>query len=261
MSTVLLKNLMIGSGRQKICAPITAKTAEQAVSAAKRILAGPVDFIEWRIDYMRNSSWTAILDTADQLNAVMGQTPLFATFRSVNEGGEQSISEADYFHLYEALAMQKLADAFDLELSRSDDTRTRLVKRLHEMGRTVVFSAHDFSCTPPESKIISILKKMEAEHADIAKIAVMPSSPADVLHLMHATLKANQAVTVPIVTMSMGSLGKLSRISGAITGSAVTFGSVDHASAPGQIEVNVLKQILNEVDANEVDRDQSIRRF
>lgn len=261
MNTVRLKNLTIGCGRQKICVPITATTAEQAVNAAKRILAGPVDFIEWRIDSMRSSSWTAIIDTADQLNAVLGQTPLLATFRSVNEGGKQSISEEDYFHLYEALAAQKLADAFDLELSRSDDMRTRLVKRLHELGRTVVFSAHYFSCTPAESKIISILKKMEAEHADIAKIAVMPNAQADVLRLMHATLKASQAMTVPIVTMSMGRLGKLSRISGALTGSAVTFGSVDQASAPGQIEVNFLKQILNELAVNEVDSDQSIRKF
>ncbi|MET1247597.1 type I 3-dehydroquinate dehydratase [Sporolactobacillus sp. STCC-11] len=250
MSAVLLRNLMIGSGRQKICVPITAGTPEEAVNSAEEILKGPVDFIEWRIDYMKNSSLTTILATADQLHTVLGQIPLLATFRSVDEGGKQSIGEEDYFQLYATLAKQKLADAFDLELSRPAKTRMRLVKRLHEMGSKVVFSAHHFSCTPSESVIISTLKKMEAEHADIAKIAVMPCSPADVLILMNATLKASETMTVPIVTMSMGTLGKLSRISGAITGSAVTFGSVDQASAPGQIELKFLKQVLNELSAN-----------
>jgi 3-dehydroquinate dehydratase-1 len=250
MSAVLLKNVMIGSGRQKICVPITAGTPEEAVSSAEQILAGPVDFIEWRIDYMKNSSLINILGTADQLKAVLGQIPLLATFRSVNEGGKQSIGEEEYLELYDTLAQRKLADAFDLELSHPIETRMRLVKRLHEMRSKVVFSAHHFSCTPPETVIISTLKKMEAEHADIAKIAVMPCSPADVLLLMNATLKANEAMTVPIVTMSMGTLGKLSRICGAVTGSAVTFGSVDQASAPGQIEVKFLKQILNELSVN-----------
>lgn len=250
MSAVLLKNLMIGSGRQKICVSITAGTPEEAVNSAEQILAGPVDFIEWRIDYMKRSSLITILDTAAQLQTVLGQIPLLATFRSVNEGGKQSIGEEEYFQLYDTLAKQKLADAFDLELSCPAETRMRLVKRLHKMGRKVVFSAHHFSCTPPESVIVSTLKKMEAEHADIAKIAVMPRSPADVLILMNATLKANEAMTVPIVTMSMGTLGKLSRISGAVTGSAVTFGSVDQASAPGQIELKFLKQMLNELSAN-----------
>ncbi|MCO7126317.1 type I 3-dehydroquinate dehydratase [Sporolactobacillus shoreicorticis] len=250
MNAVLLKKLTIGSGRQKICVPITATTKEEVVNSAEQILAGPVDFIEWRIDFMKNSSLTDLLNTAGQLQVVLGQIPLLVTFRSVNEGGKQSIGEEEYFQLYITLAKRRLADAFDLELSRPAETRRSLVNRLHEMGRKVIFSAHHFSDTPPESVIISTLKKMEAEDADIAKIAVMPCSPADVLVLMNATLKASEAMTVPVITMSMGALGKLSRISGSVTGSAVTFGSVDQASAPGQIEVGFLEQILNQLQTN-----------
>ena len=44
--------------------------------------------------------------------------------------------------------------------------------------------------------------------------------------------------------MSMGKLGAVSRISGEIFGSAMTFGSAKKASAPGQIEVTALQKIL-----------------
>ena len=49
----------------------------------------------------------------------------------------------------------------------------------------------------------------------------------------------------PYITMSMGKLGLVSRISGELTGSAVTFGSASAASAPGQLPVGELRTILS----------------
>ena len=42
----------------------------------------------------------------------------------------------------------------------------------------------------------------------------------------------------------MGSIGKISRIVGELTGSAMTFASVNQASAPGQMEVEDLQKLL-----------------
>ena len=48
--------------------------------------------------------------------------------------------------------------------------------------------------------------------------------------------------TTPIVTMSMGKLGIISRLSGEIFGSSITFGTIsDKVSAPGQIGIKELK--------------------
>ena len=44
--------------------------------------------------------------------------------------------------------------------------------------------------------------------------------------------------------MAMGDLGKVTRISGEVFGSCLTFGTVGDASAPGQIESTNLKGIL-----------------
>ena len=48
--------------------------------------------------------------------------------------------------------------------------------------------------------------------------------------------------------MSMGRLGVVSRLCGQGFGSAITFGLVDKASAPGQIPAEKLMQVLEIVD-------------
>jgi 3-dehydroquinate dehydratase-1 len=49
----------------------------------------------------------------------------------------------------------------------------------------------------------------------------------------------------PVITMSMGSVGALSRVCGEMSGSALTFGTVGAASAPGQIPVGKQKALMS----------------
>ena len=51
-------------------------------------------------------------------------------------------------------------------------------------------------------------------------------------------------VKQPIITMSMSGMGVISRFAGEIFGSALTFGAVKKASAPGQIDVEDLNTVL-----------------
>ena len=81
--------------------------------------------------------------------------------------------------------------------------------------------------------------------ADIAKIAVMPRSARDVLTLLSATEKMkHQENPIPIITVSMSAEGLISRISGEIFGSAVTFASAGRSSAPGQISADQADRLL-----------------
>ena len=82
--------------------------------------------------------------------------------------------------------------------------------------------------------------------ADIPKIAVMPTCKQDVLTLLSATLEMSEKYADrPIITMSMAGTGVVSRLTGETFGSALTFGAASKASAPGQIGVNALKQVLD----------------
>lgn len=106
-------------------------------------------------------------------------------------------------------------------------------------------SNHDFDKTPSFDEITGRLIGMKKLGADVAKLACMPNSAKDVLTLLSATEAVkSQYPDEPLITMSMGKLGTISRISGEIFGSALTFGSAKKASAPGQLEVTTLQQIL-----------------
>ena len=110
--------------------------------------------------------------------------------------------------------------------------------------KTIV-SSHDFSRTPSREEMLNRLLQMEEGGADIAKLAVMPEHPEDVLELLSVTCQfSDGAGHIPLITMSMGELGCVSRLCGRIFGSAVTFGSAGCASAPGQISAEELSRIL-----------------
>ena len=83
--------------------------------------------------------------------------------------------------------------------------------------------------------------------ADVLKVAVMPKKAKDVLRLMSVTEEKNRQFPSPLVTMAMGDLGRLSRVSGRITGSVLTFGIVGDASAPGQLPVEELREMLRAI--------------
>ena len=62
--------------------------------------------------------------------------------------------------------------------------------------------------------------------------------------LLEVTKEADEALDIPIVTMAMGDIGGLSRIVGWAYGSVITFGQGVKSSAPGQIPIDKLKQMI-----------------
>ena len=116
---------------------------------------------------------------------------------------------------------------------------------VHAQGVPVIASSHDFEQTPPSQELLARIERMWASGADIAKIAVMPRSAQDVLRLLEVTQEAVRAQRGPVVTMSMGRLGGVSRLAGETFGSAMTFGSAGSASAPGQIDARTLRAALS----------------
>ena len=106
----------------------------------------------------------------------------------------------------------------------------------------MIISNHDFASTPSEKELINRLNKMQELGADIAKIAMMPKNMSDVYRVMAVTSDIN--LDIPVISMSMGKMGMISRIAGELYGSSVTFGCAHAASAPGQLNASDLSDIL-----------------
>lgn len=233
----------------KTIVPITAKTKEQAIAQAKVIAANQdADLAEFRIDLLDFAADSKqVIALGHELKKILGDKPMIATIRTHNEGGKLTISDADYGKTYQAYLKQPFMDMLDVEMFRDQQVVKNTVKLAHDKKVLIVMSNHDFQKTPSEDEIVKRLLKQDELGADILKIAVMPQSKQDVFTLMNATLKVSQQSKKPLLTMSMGKLGTISRIATANMGGSFSFGMIGEASAPGQIDVTQLKQFLKTV--------------
>ncbi|MEO9278421.1 type I 3-dehydroquinate dehydratase [Acinetobacter sp. WA-87] len=233
----------------KTIVPITAKTKEQALAQAQVIAnTADADLAEFRIDLLSFASDTKqVIALGHELKKILGHKPMIATIRTKNEGGQLEISDADYGKTYQAYLKNPFMDWLDVEMFRDQKVVSEIVQKAHQKKVLVVMSNHDFQKTPSQDEIEKRLLKQDQMGADVLKIAVMPKSKQDVFTLMNATLKVSQQTTKPLLTMSMGQLGTISRVATANMGGSYSFGMIGQASAPGQIDVAKLKQILQTV--------------
>ena len=246
MKTVKMRNLIIGTGCPKVIVPIVASDLEGITAKAKELTACTMDVVEWRVDFFEDVFCTEkVLEAAAALRKVLGETPILFTFRTKKEGGEKEISMAEYTALNKAAAESGFVDAVDVEIFSGDAIVEENIANIHAAGKLVVGSNHDFFATPEKAELVHRLCKMQQMGADLPKIAVMPKTCADVIALQDATQEmACQYADRPIITMSMGPLGVITRIAGEVFGSAMTFGAVGQVSAPGQIPVEELQTAM-----------------
>lgn len=247
ITPVKIRDLEIGSGVPKIIVPIVEQTAQGIVSKGTELAAKQLDVVEWRVDFFEDVTDTAkVLDTLKRLREALGGKPLLFTFRTKKEGGEREIAMDDYTALNLAAARSGDTDLIDVEIFSGDDVVRAIIDGAHAAGVRVIGSNHDFHKTPSRADLVYRLRKMQDMGADIPKIAVMPTCTEDVLTLQGATAEmAERYADRPIITMSMSARGVISRLSCEAFGSAMTFGTVGKASAPGQIPVEQLSGVLD----------------
>lgn len=246
MNTVKVRNVVIGEGMPKICIPIIGKIKDEILNAAAVIKDTKHDIVEWRVDWFDDvMDLDKVFDVLKELRVILGDTPLLFTFRTADEGGERAIDKSAYLKLNIDIISSKLIDLVDVELFSGDDIVKEIAGIAHANNVVVIASNHDFSKTPDKDEILERLIKMQALGADIPKIAVMPTCKRDVITLLAATEEMTTKHNgTPIITMSMGSMGLISRLCGEAFGSSVTFGAVGESSAPGQMNASDLNTIL-----------------
>lgn len=240
MKIVEIKKQIIGK-ELKIAVPIMPKTQEELFKIINRVNQSTAHIVEWRIDYFSNrNNIVNSLKLVSQLTTKL----ILVTFRRKEEGGFDFISTIDYENLLKEIIQSGYADIVDVELSIGKPVIERLRLLANQTNTKLLYSAHFFTNTPKIEEMLQLLKRMEELNADLTKLAVMPTNMDDVLSVMQLTNTWNKQATVPFITIAMGELGKLTRYSGQLFGSCVTFASINKTSAPGQMEVEQLQSIL-----------------
>jgi len=217
----------------EVCAPIPAATVQEALNLLRKAEEKHADLIEFRLDYLENSSGIRELASRTRLLRI-------ATNRRTGEGGRFRGREPDRVRaLLEAAGVG--CEFVDIELA-TDNVRD-IVKKAKRLGAKVIVSYHDFQSTPNLQKLNMILKKQVNVGADICKIVSTANAFEDNLRILEFVSNSNRRGKV--VSFAMGKLGVISRILCPVYGAPFTYASVERGaeSAPGQLTLDEIRDI------------------
>ena len=237
---ILVRGQPLAGGQlPAVCAPLVARTRAELAAEAAAVAALQPDLLEWRVDFFSTSAYTAeVLAAARDIRRAAGSIPILFTRRAQREGGQPiALDEEQVLALYEAVAESGTVDAMDFEMGNDAAHVARVRALTREHGLALVLSFHDFQRTPPDAELDARFAQAHALQADVAKVAVMPQGRDDVHRLLGATLRASERLPIPVVSMSMGGLGAVTRLAGGAFGSALTFAVGSAPSAPGQVPI------------------------
>ena len=219
----------------KIAIPIFQKKCEDVIEVARDCIDKGADVLEFRIDALKNPDIGEIKDTISKIDF-----PMIATNRIQSEGGSFKGTEEERINiLYECA---NLVDYVDIELQCDDE----YIKRIHDTGAKTIVSYHDFEKTPDLNEIMYIVNK-EHELGDIAKVAFMPQDLEDTLTILAVLSHCEDTIAI-----SMGDLGSYTRVMASKFDSPITFAAGTDVTAPGQIDIETMKALLN-MDLNIMD--------
>lgn len=212
----------------KIAIPIFQKNCTEVIEVARDCIDKGADVLEFRIDALKNPDIQEIRNTIEEIDF-----PMIATNRINTEGGSFKGSEEERINiLYECA---DLVDYVDIELQSNDE----YINRIHDTGVKTIVSYHDFEKTPDLNEILYIVEK-EHELGDIAKVAFMPQNLEDTLTILAVLSHCRDTIAI-----SMGDLGSYTRVMASKFDSPITFAAGRDATAPGQIDIETMKALLN----------------
>ena len=242
----------IQGDRCGICVPIVGPSIEEILSQVQKAVQAEVDLIELRPDmWMKDSHISeevyipTIVNLVEEVHSKYEKMPMLFTWRTLAEGGETPLSSENYCNLLQVIVDQNVVDAVDVELFAYTEKIGSIMKQAHQQGMQTVMSYHNFYKTLGIDTLHLYAEQMISAGASVIKFALMPTSSDDVFSVLQFTRELTQRYPqLPRITMSMGQLGQMTRTCGNVFGNCLTFGTLGQASAPGQIEVAVLRQLI-----------------
>lgn len=195
-----------------------------------------VDVLELRVDLLEKRSVDALIKEIKHRRIL--KIPILLTIRNQREEGASNVfSDQEKWALLEAGL--PLVNLVDIELSSPLLKQT--VALAHRLKKEVIVSSHNFKAMPDIDQLERTFRQSRAAGADFIKIAAQAKSSDDVWRLIDFTRKHKDE---NIITMSMGSLGKLSRLITPFAGSQYIYTFIGTPKAPGQIDIKTLAEHL-----------------
>jgi 3-dehydroquinate dehydratase-1 len=229
-----------------ICTPLVGRTRDAVLAEVQRVVPKQPDLLEWRVDFFEGiGNHAEVIALATGIRKAAGGIPVLFIRRSIREGGEKiALDEAGVLAMYAAVMESRTIELIDYEMVNEPAHIAQVRAQSKASGIQLVLSFHNFQATPTQAELCAKFALAQSLGADIAKVAVMPQRMEDVLTVLSATLESSQKLAIPLISMSMGAYGSLTRLFGWTCGSAMSFAIGAAASAPGQVPIEDLNTVL-----------------
>ena len=225
----------------KVCVTIAASSPTKVSSELKQALAKS-DYAEIRLDFLKPNQVPFCLSLVKK-----HLKRCICTLRPVSEGGKFSGSEK------ERISILKLISEFEPYLL---DVEYNTLKKNKELSRyikstktRILVSWHDFTKTPNEHALKSMLKKM-SKFSNNVKIVTTAKTIADTIRIL--SLYKSHTRNLNLISFAMGDHGRMSRILCTKLGSPYTYVSLGKPVAPGQFSLKEMKSILSLEDKSKI---------
>ena len=208
--------------------------ADALALAAASEVAALCDVVEFRAD--------ALPFCLEELSHSMEACPVprLLTVRSPSEGGIHCLDDAEREKIFHFLLDH--ATIVDIEIA-SFAALQSVVLASQQQGIPVIASFHDFNGTPDRAILDSLTSKALAAGAGAVKFATTLHKSGDLANL--AALQ--ESAPLPMATMGMGPLGRVSRLLLAHLGSVMNYGYLDQPTIPGQWPARRLRELIQEL--------------
>ena len=218
----------------KYCLPIIKRSRAEVEAVLKENIAR-YRYAEVWLDYVEDMD-------AGFAASLVGLYPnrLAMIFRRQNLGA-MKLSAEERFKIISTLARKQVL--VDLDISVQADDITRL-----QSTRTPVktlLSYHNYSQTPSDTELRSLVSRMKKWNAHIIKVATQCTTQRDALRLLSLLIDLRESGQKSIIT-GMGKHGIITRVFGSMWGNEMAFAPLDVSgrSAAGQLTVDKLDSIM-----------------
>ena len=201
----------------------------------KLIKSALVDILEIRVDRFKKTDPLYVRNIVKTRRKI--GVPLILTVRGKEEGGQKEISNELKLSIFKECMF--LVDAVDIELR--SPILAEVIKIARKNKKVVIASWHNFKMTPNDKMLRDILNKAKSNGADLVKIAVKANKAEDLNRLIRFTME-NKSKN--IITISLGKIGSISRLTFPGFGSLITYAYINRPSGSGQRTLDELREHL-----------------
>ncbi|MFX1366571.1 MAG: type I 3-dehydroquinate dehydratase [Promethearchaeota archaeon] len=243
--------------KYRICIAIRVKSA--SLSEVKPLLDKGIekkpDFIELRFDYINNVQSLSLDFIKDLLNIINLRIPLIFTFRAPSEGGQSNISQEEHFKILKMFIEAK-PEYIDIEMNTQEDYLYEFIKLASQNGVNIICSYHNFEKTNNLVEAIDLITNFNDKLVQNLPLKTKINSKIIYKTIFTAqTFKDNliplklckHFVNAPnkLISFCMGETGIFSRIMSVTVGSFFTYASIEEKTAPGQLNIDIIREIYN----------------